>query len=631
MLKILISNMNRYVFILMLASGVCFAQTHPYQDLTHDSKAFGKSKPFRLYLPEGYSQSNSNYPVIYYFHGNGGRSFYDNGANIDFDKIGDLVNKYQVMMVMWDGNVEESDYRVYNTGNHESVVYQVQMKDYFLELTDYIDANYRTLTGREHRGIIGFSMGGCMAMFIAGKYPDMVSAIVPIASAPEYFIGYPDNHSLFSPRYTLENLTDVAVRFYNMEKCPLICLNIETKNAAIWEGLNNFEYWQFKTPHQIDEPGETRVFESAMQFIVNRFHHPVPLRKSWSHYELYADCDLWGYSVKSNKKEPGYLYLRNVTPAGFGFYTRKWLPDGLPLKNCTAKVVTAPIYKKGDTYDIMMYRQGADKPVTITQKADQDGRLHVDLDGEGYEISITHKTQPADFVVLDHTPDFSKRNIRVNDVNDLTITFLNRGGNAYTGKKVQLKIYCADPSVTLFNAEHEIALDKSNNTFKSQPIGIYCTKTPPEDASPAWIKLNVVIRCDNDVFHDALSVPVNYDLPYFANIKIDDGVFVSGGTFGTGNRNGQADASERIMIYENFQRLRLFTDDPYVLNESETLHDQVLPGLWLNGVTFSSIVKIADHCPPGHTIEFLAYYETKTFMPICRKQHWGKVKVTVGN
>jgi len=621
--------MNRYFFILLFTSGICFARTHPYQDLTHDSKAFGKSKPFRLYLPEGYSKSENRYPVIYYFHGNGGRSFYDMGANVDFDKIGELVDKYQVMMVMWDGNVEESDYRVYNTGNHESVVYQVQMKDYFLELVDYIDSNYRTLTGREHRGIIGFSMGGCMAMFIAGKYPDMVSAIVPIASAPEYYIGYPDDHTLFSPRYTLDNLTDVAVRFINMEKCPLICLNTETKNAAIWEGLTNFEYWQLKTPHQIDEPGETKVFESSMRFIVNRFHHPVSLRESWSHYELYPDFDIWGYSVKSNKKEPGYLYLRHVTPAGFGFYTRKWLPDGLPIKNCTVTITTAPIYKKGETYDIAIYRQDSEKPVLMTQKAGQDGRLQFELNGEGYEVSISHKSQPADFIVLDHTLDFSKRNIRVNDINDLSITLLNRGGSAYAGKKIQLKIDCADLSVTLFNAEHAITLDQNNRTVQSQPISIFCTKIPPDDASPAWIKLNVQVRCDNDVFYDAVTVPVYYDLPYFTNISIDDGKFVSGGTFGAGNRNGQAEASERMMIYENFQRLRLYTDDPYVATDSEVLFDQVLPGLWLNGVTFSSIVKIKDNCPPGHTIEFLACYETKTFMPVCRKQHWGKVRVTV--
>ena len=50
----------------------CFACTHPgnqppYQDLTHFSKVFGTEKYYRLYLPEGYHDTEKNYPVIYFF------------------------------------------------------------------------------------------------------------------------------------------------------------------------------------------------------------------------------------------------------------------------------------------------------------------------------------------------------------------------------------------------------------------------------------------------------------------------------------------------------------------------------------------------------------------------------------
>jgi hypothetical protein len=141
--------------------------------------------------------------------------------------------------------------------------------------------------------------------------------------------------------------------------------------------------------------------------------------------------------------------------------------------------------------------------------------------------------------------------------------------------------------------------------------------------------LNVEVRCNNDVFFDAVTVPVFYDVPYFSNIQIDDGTAVKDKAMGTGNGNGQAEASERIMIYENNHRLKLYTDDPYVETASEVLFDEVLEGFWADGVTFSSIVKIADDCPSGHIIEFLANYETKTYMPMLRGVHWGKVRVTV--
>ncbi len=602
----------------------------PYQDLSHDSKVFGKAKFYRLYLPQNYGQSAKRYPVIYFFHGWGGRYHKDPSAKPEYELLGELVDKYQVIMVMWDGSMEESEPRPYNTGNHADIKYPVQMKDYFPELVDHIDANYRTLADRYHRGIIGFSMGGFMSMVTAGKYPHKVSAITNMVGSPEFFLGYPDNHTLFPLRYLFDNLKDVSVRLHNMDNCPLVYLNTEIKNAAAYEGRTDFEYWMGIGDHKADEPGETKVFEMAFQFIVNRFRHPIAPHNSWSHYDIYPEFDLWDYSVKSNKDEPGFIYLHNVTPAGFGFYTRQWVPDGPLLKNFQATVTTAPLYKKGQVYDVILYRQGDANPVLRKEKTGHDGRLKIDLTGEGCEVSISHKSQPADFVVLSHQLDNNKRYIRVNEKNELTLTILNRGGSKFEGKKVKLSVKCADPSVGLTNALQEITTDKNGRVIQSRPIHIACTKQPPSDASPAWLKLNVQISFGKDVFDDAITTPVFFDVPYFSDIRIDDGVAVKDKAIGKGNGNGQAEASEFIMLYENGRRLRLYTDDPYVEAASETVFDETLKGIWADGYTLSSVVKIADNCPSGYTIEFLANYETNTYMPIRRDVHWGKVKVVVG-
>jgi pimeloyl-ACP methyl ester carboxylesterase len=439
-------------------SGVCFAQTHPYRDFPHDSKVFGQSKIYRIYLPKSYHQSTQHYPVIYFFHGWGGRYYKDDSAKLEYDLLGTLVDKYQVILVMWDGNMDASEPRPYNVGNHEDVKFQVQMKDYFPELVGYIDSEYRTIANRNHRGIIGFSMGGFMSAFIAGKYPDMVSAITDMVGSPEFFVGYPSNHTLYPLRYTFNNLKDVAFRLHNMDNCPLVYMNTEVINAAEWDGLANFEYWIGEGDHKVDEPGETQIFEASVRFIINRFNHPITPQKSWSHFDIYPDFSVWGYSVKSDKDEPGFLYLRNVTQAGFGFYTRKWLPDGPVIKNCTANVTTAPVYKKGSTYDIMLYNQESECPVLIKQKADQEGRLHFGLTGDGYEVSITHKSQPADFVVLSYQLDSDKRYIRINENNSLNLTLLNRGGDNYANKKILLTVTCSDQSVELSNAMQELLL-----------------------------------------------------------------------------------------------------------------------------------------------------------------------------
>ena len=39
-------------------------------------------------------------------------------------------------------------------------------------------------------------------------------------------------------------------------------------------------------------------------------------------------------------------------------------------------------------------------------------------------------------------------------------------------------------------------------------------------------------------------------------------------------------AGEQIMLYENGHRLRLYTDDPYVIAGDEKLVDEVLPAVW---------------------------------------------------
>ena len=622
--------MAKWLFLFLVTTGVGFAQTHPYKDLSHDSKVFGSQKNYRIYLPEGYSQSGRSYPVIYFFHGWGGRHYMDPSAKPEYDLIGELVNKYGVILVMWDGNIEESQPRPYNTGNHNDVKYQIQMKDYFPELVSHIDSNYRTLTDRNHRGIIGFSMGGFMSMFISGKYPDMVSAITDMVGSPEFFIGYPDNHTFYPVSYTFDNLKDVSLRMHNMDNCPLFYMNNEIIKTAELEGRFDFEHWTGKGDHKMDEPGETKTFEMAMKFIINRFNNPVALQKTWSHYDLYSGFDLWGYSVKSNKEEPGYLYLRNVSPSGFGFYSLKWLPDGPSLKNCKATITTAPIYKKGVEYDISLFRKDLNKSFLLKEKAGVDGCLRFELSGDGYEVNISHKSQPADFVVLGHQLDLGKKFIRVNEKNELSITLLNRGGNAFAGKKIQLSITCNDPAVSLSNAKQEIKLDKKDRTCLSLPVGISCSKTPPADASPPWIKLNVTVTCGKDVFFDDIKVPVFFDVPYFSDIEIDDGVMVKNKPIGKGNCNGQAEVSEQIMIYENKHRLRLYTDDPYVETAFEQLFDEVVPGgIWPDGFTLSSIVKIVENCPSGHIIEFLANYETKTHLPIRRDVHWGKVRVRV--
>ncbi len=155
------------VLLLSCAGGT---DSTAFEDLSHFSEKFGHDKSYRIYLPNDYSTSDKHYPVIYFFHGWGGRHFSDDNAKLDYERIDKLVEEKQVILVMWDGNVEETEPRPYNIGNHEDVKYDVQFKDYFPELVSHIDTNYRTLADRSTRGIIGYSMCG----YFPERYQDMI-------------------------------------------------------------------------------------------------------------------------------------------------------------------------------------------------------------------------------------------------------------------------------------------------------------------------------------------------------------------------------------------------------------------------------------------------------------------------
>src|SRR5687768_7437281 len=150
--------------LLIFTAGQIFAQ----KDSEHYSDVFKATKPFRIFLPEDYTQSQEKYGVIYFLHGNFGTH------EFELEGVDQLVNEHNVILVALNGRSIPSDRRPYNIGDHEDVKYTVQFKDYILEMITHIDNVYRTLPDRAHRAFIGHSMGGFMSFVLAGKYPQLV-------------------------------------------------------------------------------------------------------------------------------------------------------------------------------------------------------------------------------------------------------------------------------------------------------------------------------------------------------------------------------------------------------------------------------------------------------------------------
>ncbi|MFK5971656.1 MAG: alpha/beta fold hydrolase [Flavobacteriaceae bacterium] len=612
------------IFIVSTIITSCTKKDSIYKDLGHFSKVFDREKQYRIYFPKNYHSSSKEYPVIYHFHGWGGRHFKDEGANLEYELMQKLVDKYQFILVMWDGNMEESEPRPYNMGYHEHMKYGQQMKDYFLELVAHIDNTYRSQNDRNSRGIIGFSMGGMMSFYLAGKYPDKVSAAVNLVGSTEFYIGAPDNYTFYPLRYTFTNLNDVQIRLHNSTKGELAELNKETHNGVLWEGNKKYEYWEFEGGHKVDEPGKTDNYEKAVQFVINAFKNPIPREPKWSHYDLYDDFELWGYSIESDKNQPGFIFLQNVSASGFGFYTMKWLPNGPSLPGFQTTITTDAIYEPSTDYHIQDYNQGEKVLQASILKSDFKGRLQFKLNSDGHEIGIYKKGGNPKLTFIDYRIGKNQKMLTAGEKNKMTLKILNLGGG---GEKKNVKIsFSSNDKNIVFEPSNLV--EKLDENIVIPSFIVLSDKLPTKDGSPPQVKIKLNIEYDNLTFLEEFLVPIMFDVPFYEQLAIDDGVMVKDTILGIGNGDGKVSPGEEIVIYTKGYKTQLFYDDPYITEER--LFDEALPAVWpTDGITFSSIIKISKNCPDAHQIIFLGKYETKSYMPISRSVYWGKFKINV--
>ena len=129
-------------------------------------KTAGQQSLF-IYLPDSYSLSKKNYPVMYYLHGYGGNVKEASFITKALERY-ILADKAQEMIVVSiNGNNKFGGSFYANspiTGNWRDFVTK--------DVIEYVDNNYRTLAQADYRGIVGYSMGGYGAINIALKHPD---------------------------------------------------------------------------------------------------------------------------------------------------------------------------------------------------------------------------------------------------------------------------------------------------------------------------------------------------------------------------------------------------------------------------------------------------------------------------
>ena len=129
-----------------------------------------------MYLPTGFEKSEKKYPVVYLLHG-----LYGNYSN--WDKSGgmklvadELISSGEACeMVIVMPNAGDSDVRNYQNGyfNVEDWPYE----DFFYqEFLPEVEKKYRIIGDKEHRAIMGLSMGGGGSVVYSQRHPEMFSS-----------------------------------------------------------------------------------------------------------------------------------------------------------------------------------------------------------------------------------------------------------------------------------------------------------------------------------------------------------------------------------------------------------------------------------------------------------------------
>lgn len=585
------------------------------EDHTHFSAAFQKEKEYRIFLPAGYHQSKERFPVIYYFHVNKG------DHRFELEGVAELVKNSRSILVAWNGRSAPNDLRPYNIGYHSNVNYPFQFKDYFPELVHHIDSSYRTVKDRSARAIIGQSMGGFMCFFLAGKYPHLVGTAVNSKGSPEFFVGYPDNHTLYSMRHLFLNLHGVRLRFHSATECELKHLNQEVHQAALQETGLDYEYKLYEGPHKLS-PDQ---FADAFRFVEASFKSPVPVPDRWNHADLYPEFEVWGYHVKSNLAEPGFIVLKGVTKDYLSVQTRKWMPSGAQIEGVKINITTAPIYKPGQHYTVVDYHVNENKRVVSVVQSDPSGRLRFEADHQDHKIAISESEGKAGIALGSYRCKGGGAFLIPGDRSEMQLTLYNLAGKEREGVVVGLST--THPDVRLEEGMLEAGrIDAASEHSMKKSFTMQVANRPPADGAPHYVRfrLHISDRAGGK-WEEDFDVPVFYDVPEFDDIGIDDG---DSEIFGSGNGNNIAEPGETIAVYQGSNRVRLFYDDPFLV--SEKLQDELQPDKWGDGYALSSVVKISEDCPVGHTIKILACYENKAWRTINRKVTWGYFYLTVG-
>jgi len=632
--------MNVFPIACLLLAATAASGVQPFHDCTYPSKIFHGPRHYRVFLPPDYATSGKAYPVVYYFHGHSDRytlEKYDNGTDT-VPKIAAFVAGHDLIVVAVDGYVPRN-----YTGFYGGSPWDIQGKDveydfgeYFKEQAAYIDSHYRTLTDRRHRGTSGLSMGGFMSLWLSARYPDLIGSASSFNPGPEFYIGEAGHRVLWRPKDHVANHQQVMIRLIRASGDYISQYHEETRMAYARALKVNFEYRRDEYHrHWATSIAETLAFHMRAFSQSNLDNVPV----TWSHDDAYPHFSVWGYDVRAEGPGEAITCLQDVSQDGMRVYTRVWAPDG-PAARRRIEVLTPPLYRACATYAILDRPLGGGAAVKKEVAADAEGRLRIEVDGTGHQLSILGQGTGAQMPVL--LPVTGKDFVRVLPGRPFALPVRIYNPRGAPLKNLTVRLSSEYPTVEFISARAAVPELASGATadFSGRLSARFVSGGG--DWAPARIQVEVTYDGTYEkemLDFDLLIAPSTMTTP--VALEILDGrthtfsVFRQKGnqgggraiertvTEGKGNGNGILEPGEEATIWVqiaqgldpfdkgNWYRTKVYTDSTWLAEVMDIEEQKQLE--WTGAKNRTSVVRLSDTTPAGTEIPLVLDNESWSF------------------
>jgi hypothetical protein len=367
--------------------------------------------------------------------------------------------------------------------------------------------------------------------------------------------------------------------------------------------------WLFTAPNH-----ETQAFEFdhgtprmalTLDFHMNAFAHPLPRPALWNHIDVYPYFDVWGWSIGSDRRVPGFTTLANVSKSGFRSSVREWVPDGPVFGKVKLSVTTDKLYPPRSVQTITIVRLRDGKTRRTTQQVDADGKLSLELDGDDQEVGIS----PAGVLALAGYRVEGEPWAAVRKPVKIRARFWNAGAATLGPQTIRWET----PNLSVAIPESMVRLPAlAPGASAEAPLGFNVFDEKREMVRVLAAVGGQKLPLDIQVF-PAVTPSKDFKIADEKTYKIyQQAIQIQDAILGKGNGNGQANAGETVAILmpdgQGYRAVELFTNDSCIdtsARESDPwgAYDHV------GASAKYTLATIRRDCPAGHVARMVGRWQ----------------------